>query len=100
MQTIKQISIPSVFQLFNKKTAFRYTIREHAWNQYSNKALNKLVDSKVPIYGTFDKPYFKAMDLVQLCAIPMPTMRRHCQKLQGKAFLNLCMMRSLLIASY
>jgi len=85
---MKKISLPSVFQLFNKKIAFRYTIRQNKWDQYSEKKLNNLVDSKLPIYGTFDKPYFKAMDLVQLCAIPMPTMRRHCQKLQGNAIIT------------
>ena len=83
MQTIEKIALPSVFQLFNKKSAFRYTIRKNKWSQYSETKLDKLVDSNVSLYGTFDKPYFKALDLVQLCDIPQRNMQRYCQKLEG-----------------
>jgi len=84
MEDIKAIGLPSVFQLFRRKIPFRHTIRKNQWRSYTKRALDELTDSNVGLYGTLKNPYFKALDLVRVCAIPTATMKRLCTKLNGK----------------
>jgi len=82
MEDLKH-TCPKLFSVFDRKVQYRYTIKKSTWKTYNEPKLNRLVSTKLQVFGTSGAPLFLAAEIGNLCGVFDAETRKKCRDLPG-----------------